>query len=143
MNLSSRMEPFIRVNGRGQCVTVAEFKYGQTVHAMKESGSTIRLMAKESSGTSTEMYSTESGKMIRQTDTVFIHTSMAQSMKDIGKMIYSMVTALKHGQTGPSMKGTIKRARSMAEAPTFGAMDQSTLEIGLTTRLMGKGCTLG
>ena len=67
-----------------------EFKFGQIVHAMKDSGEEIKQMDKASSGIRMEMFIMEDGKMIKQMVLEPIHTLMEPSMKAFGKKISNM-----------------------------------------------------
>lgn len=102
-----------------------ESKSGQTVLAMKGNGNEIKLMAGESSGMLMGMFSMESGKMTKQTDTVSIRMSMELNTRAIGKTICKMATELRPGQIAPSTRATIKKERSTERGPTSGAMDQN------------------
>ena len=67
-----------------------ELKYGQTGQNMKENGTTIKLMGKESFGMQMEMCTKEIGKTIKRMDMEFTFMLMVPNMRDIGKMIYKM-----------------------------------------------------
>lgn len=61
----SKMELSTKVNGRGTCVMVMEFRFGQTGQGMKGSGGRIKLMEEANFGTLMETCLTESGRMIK------------------------------------------------------------------------------
>ena len=73
MNMSSRMELFIRDSGRVSKDMVTVYRYGPMEPDMKESGRGIKLMGRANSGTWTVIYLMGSGKMIRLMDMVSIN----------------------------------------------------------------------
>lgn len=68
------MALFIKVNGLVIKSMATEFKFGQMVLATRDTGRITRHAARVNSGTLTEMCLKASGKMIRQTATVFTCT---------------------------------------------------------------------
>jgi hypothetical protein len=89
---------------------VRELRFGLMVPSMKESGETIRLMVKASSGTQMATFMKVNGKKIRPMVSEFISTLTEQNTKVTGRMISRMVEALRAGPMVASTMVSIRRA---------------------------------
>lgn len=78
-----------------------------------------------------EILSKESGMMIRQMATEYIHIQMVRSMKGIGRMIYNMGKEKKSGQMEADTKVNIEKEKSMVKVFMFGQMEVLMMENGL------------
>jgi hypothetical protein len=67
------MEQFIVDNGRMGTDMVMEYKYGQMVQNMKDTGVIIKLMERVNFGMQMVMYLMENGKKIKLMDSEYIH----------------------------------------------------------------------
>ena len=83
---------------------VTEFKSGQMVPSMKESGETTKPTVSGNSGMLTVMYTKANGKMTKQMAKERIFMLMEPNMQANGRMIYKMAMESRVGQTDLSMK---------------------------------------
>ena len=126
VNTLSRMERYTVASGSGASDMVLASRLGQTAHATKVNGRTIRRMVEVSSIMSMEMCLMESGAAIRLTASAPISMSMAQSMRVIGSMICRMERERRRGKTAQSMKECTVRDTSMDRADISGVMEACT-----------------
>lgn len=94
-------------NGKEDSEMGLEFKSGQMVLAMRESGRTTGLMERGNSHMLTRMNMRENGQMIRQMVEVSTDIRMVLLMMAFGKKIYSMERELKNGLTEVCIKASI------------------------------------
>ena len=110
-------------------------KFGKMELNIRDSGGSIKPVARENFGTWTEIFLKENGRMIKQMDMVFIFIKMVLNMKENGRMIYSMEKERKYGQIIQCMKDFIMKVRNMAKAYISGKMDLVTTESGTKIEL--------
>jgi len=161
------MELNTRVNGTNKVVRMEEeFRYGLMDRCMRDTGSPTKQTEEEDLFMQMEMFTTETGRMIRPMDMANITTLMELDTKVIGMKISNMVRVKKFGQIMLAMKASIKMVRNTEEVSSYGPMDQLTLVIsskitftawvftrgqteentmdnGRITRWMVKECSLG
>src|SRR5450830_896682 len=98
IRLHCQVEQCMRGTGPMSRERVMENSNGLTGHAMKASGSLIKLTVKVNSITQMEISTKESGKMTKLTGKVLIHMQMELVTRVNGKTINSMVMVRKPGQ---------------------------------------------
>lgn len=134
---------FTLANGKVECDLEEDRCCGRTVPDTKGTGHLIKLRAKENFSILTEIYTRELGRVTRQMVKVFTLIKRVLAMKEPGSMISNMVEDMKPGQKDlPTMENTSK-VRRREEGNIFGLMDQATMEIGWTTKLMATEFTTG
>jgi len=88
-------------------------------------------------------FTTESGKMIKHTDTVFTTTLMEPDMKDSGLKINNTEKVRRYGQMVLVTRASTKMERSMVTENSFGLTDQPTPVTSLITTFMAQASTPG
>ena len=105
-------------------------KSGRMAPNTKETGCSIRHVAKVSSGMLMETFSRANGMMTRQTDTESTSIRTVLDMKVSGRTISNTATVKKYGPITHNMRAFTTRVKSMDVDFTSGKMAQDTMENG-------------
>jgi len=101
----------IKVNGSKASVKDLEFKFGRMGQNMWDSGKIIKLMGMELYIMQMEIFIKESGSMIKLVAKEHILIKMGQNMLDNGKMTNKMDMVFSNGQMEKFMKVNIRMAQ--------------------------------
>ena len=115
---------------RGACATDSVYRSGKTVPSTKASGTTIKRMARERSGTQMVITTKANSETIKATDTVCFIAQTEPYMKESGRTTFSTAKARLTGPTAAATWAIIKRAAEMGSAHTNGATATSTAGSG-------------
>jgi len=110
---------------------------------MKDTGKTIRQLARAVSSTPMEMSTMGIGKKIKLMGMVFTLISMVQATVETGSRISNMEMVLKHGLTVQAMMVDINKVKSMEKVNLLGQMAALTTATSMIIILRARASITG